>query len=143
MAAIASYLADTSALARLHHEAVDAVLSPLIEVGQVATCPMVELELLFSARSPDDYMRLRQQLRDGFESLIAPDEVWNRAREVQAQLAGISAHRGAALPDLLIAATAEWHRLTLLHYDHEYELIASITGQRVEWIVPRGAADRR
>lgn len=141
MAAVARYLADTSALARLNRPTVDAALSPLIEAGQVATCGMVELEMLFASRSPDDYSRRQQQLRDGFESLAMPAEVWQRALEVQADLASRSAHRGAALPDLLIAATAERHGVTVLHYDHEYDLIASVTGQAVRWVVPRGTAD--
>lgn len=141
MAAVARYLADTSALSRLDRPVIDAALSPLIEAGQVAMCPMVELEVLFSARSPDDYRRRQRQLRDGFERLAMPDEVWQRALEVQSALAQRSGHRGAALPDLLIAATAERHRVVVLHYDHEYELIASVTGQQVQWIVPRGSAD--
>lgn len=141
MAAVARYLADTSALARLNRPAVDAELAPLIEAGQVATCGMVELEILFSARNPDEYSRRRRQLRDGFEHLVMPDEVWQRAIEVQSALATRSKHRGAALPDLLIAATAERHRVTLLHYDHEHDLIASVTGQEVRWIVPRGTAE--
>jgi len=29
----------------------------------------------------------------------------------------------------------------VLHYDHDYDLIASITGQSVRWVVPRGTAD--
>lgn len=140
MAAVARYLADTSALSRLARPAVDATLAPLIEAGQVATCGMVELELLYSARSPADYDR-RRRLRDGFESLPMPDEVWQRAIEVQAELARTSTPRGAALPDLLIAATAERHGIAILHYDHEYDLIASVTGQPVEWVVPRGTAD--
>ncbi len=141
MAAVARYLADTSALSRLDRPTVDAALSPLIEAGQVATCGMVELEVLFSARSPDDYVRRQRQLHDGFEQLAMPDEVFQRALEIQAALATGSGHRGAALPDLLIAATAERHRVTMLHYDHEYDLIASVTGQPMQWIVPRGTAD--
>lgn len=141
MAAVALYLADTSALARLDRPAVDAALAPLIESGQVATCGMVELEVLLTARSPDDYLRRQRQLHDGFEKLAMPDEVWQRALEVQGVLAARSEHRGAALPDLLIAATAERHRVAVLHYDHEYDLIASVTGQEVGWIVPRGTAD--
>jgi predicted nucleic acid-binding protein len=70
-----------------------------------------------------------------------PDAVWQRAIEVQAEVARMSAHRGAALPDLLIAATAERHAVTILHYDHEYDLIASVTGQIAEWVVDRGTAD--
>ena len=141
MAAIARYVAVTSALARIGRPAVDAALSPLIEAGNVATCAMVELEVLFSSRSPGDYARRRQQLRDGFESLAMSDDVWDRALRVQAELAGKSAHRGAALPDLLIAATAERHGVAVLHYDHEYDLIASVTGQAMHWVVPRGTAE--
>jgi len=40
----------------------------------------------------------------------------------------------------LIAAT-ERHSVTVLHYDHEYDLIASVTGQEVRWVVPRGTTD--
>ena len=32
------------------------------------------------------------------------------------------------------------HDVTVLHYDHDFDLIADVTGQRVEWIVPRGRA---
>lgn len=141
MAALARYLADTSALSPLASRSVDAALSPLIEAGQVATCAMVELELLYSSRSPADYDRRWQQLRDGFESLPMPDEVWQRAIDVQAELARTSTFRGAALADLLIAAAAERHGVAVLHYDHEYDLIASVTGHEVEWVVARGTAD--
>ncbi len=41
-------------------------------------------------------------------------------------------------PDLLIAATAELAGLTVLHVDKDFEIIAQITGQRVERLkVPR------
>lgn len=103
---------------------------------------MVELEVVYSARSPDEYLRRQRQMHDGFENVAMPDEVWQRALEVEGVLAARSEHRGAALPDLLIAATAERHRVALLHYDHEYDMIASVTGQEVRWIVPRGIADR-
>jgi predicted nucleic acid-binding protein len=41
-------------------------------------------------------------------------------------------------PDLLIAAVAERERVTLLHYDGDYDLIAQVTGQSAQWVVPRG-----
>ena len=102
---------------------------------------MVALELLFSARGPEDYRRRQRQLREGFEQLTMPDDVWDRALFVQAALSVAGEHRGVALPDLLIAATAERHRVTVLHYDHDYDLIAAVTGQPVQWIVPAGTAD--
>jgi len=37
-----------------------------------------------------------------------------------------------------IAAAAEEHGLTVVHYDADFDLIASVTGQRCEWLVPAG-----
>jgi hypothetical protein len=33
---------------------------------------------------------------------------------------------------------AERERVTILHYNGDYDLIAPITGQPVQWVVPRG-----
>lgn len=41
--------------------------------------------------------------------------------------------------DLLIAACAEEAGLPLLHYDHDYDLIAGVTGQRCTWLLPTGS----
>lgn len=51
-------------------------------------------------------------------------------------------HRALSLPDLLIAATAEQHRRTVLHYDGAFDMIASLTGRAAERVVPPGTADR-
>ncbi len=58
--------------------------------------------------------------------------VEDRAIEVQAALADLGHHRAPSVPDLLIAATAELARLTVLHVEKDFELIAEITGQPVE-----------
>ncbi|GAB4002197.1 hypothetical protein GCM10029992_39750 [Glycomyces albus] len=52
-----------------------------------------------------------------------------------------SEHRTVKLPDLIIAAAAERHRVTVLHYDKDFDRIAKITGQSCEWVVPPGEAD--
>jgi hypothetical protein len=46
-----------------------------------------------------------------------------------------------SIPDLIVAATAERYSLIVLHYDADYDRIAGLTGQRTEWVVPRGTAD--
>ncbi|MBV9026109.1 MAG: PIN domain-containing protein, partial [Streptomycetaceae bacterium] len=51
-------------------------------------------------------------------------------------------HRALSMADLLIAATAERHQATVLHYDGDFDMIASITGQPTQWVVPPGTADR-
>jgi len=42
-------------------------------------------------------------------------------------------------PDLLIAATAERHGLVVVHYNSDYDLIAAVTDQQTEWVVPQGS----
>jgi predicted nucleic acid-binding protein len=63
-----------------------------------------------------------------------------RAMQVQRLLAAESP-RGRKLPDLLIAAAAEEQRLTVLHYDQDFDQIAKVTGQACEWVVPAGSID--
>ena len=139
MALSARYLADKSALTRLGRPAVGARLEPLIESGLVATCSVVLLELLFSARSPSDYRVTRERLSLALELVEMDQAILDRAVELQALLAERSQHRGAALPDLMIAATAERHGLVVLHYDVDYDLVASVSGQATEWVVERGS----
>jgi predicted nucleic acid-binding protein len=138
MATVASYLADTSALARLRHAPVAAVLAPLIEAGLVATCGVVEFELGWAARSGKEFDELRADRDAGYEWLPTHDEDWRRALAVQGQLWRGGQVRAVGFPDLLIAAVAERERVTVLHYDSDYELIAEVTGQPAHWVVPRG-----
>jgi predicted nucleic acid-binding protein len=51
---------------------------------------------------------------------------------VQMLLADRGQHRAPAIPDLLVAATAELAGLTVLALDKDFDLIAQITGQPVE-----------
>jgi predicted nucleic acid-binding protein len=138
MAAVASYLADTSALARLRHQSVAAVLGPLVEAGLVATCGVIELELAWATRTAAEFDQVRADRDAGYEWLATHDEDWRRALDVQAALWRSGQIRAVGFPDLLIAAVAERERVTLLHYDGDYDLIAHITGQQTQWIVPRG-----
>lgn len=138
MAAVARYLADTSALARLHRPAVAAVLVPLIEAGVVATCGVIEFEFGWATRSSTEFEQVRTDRDAGYEWLATHDEDWRRALEVQASLWRTGHMRAVGLPDLLVAAVAERERVTILHYDGDYDLIAQVTGQPMQWVVPRG-----
>jgi predicted nucleic acid-binding protein len=138
MAAVASYLADTSALARLHRAPVAAVLSPLIESGVVATCGVIEFELGWATRASAEFDQVRADRDVGYEWLATDDDDWRRALDVQATLWRTARMRSAGLPDLLVAAVAERERVTILHYDADYDLITEVTGQPTQWVVPRG-----
>lgn len=132
----ARFLADKSALARMSQPAVTDRLAPLLEEGSVATCAVVDLEILFSARNPADYEAIREE-RLAFPDVPITPEVMARALQTQRLLAGRGRHR-VPIPDLIIAATAESAGLTILHYDADYEQIAQVTGQTHQWVVPRG-----
>ncbi len=137
MALAPLYLADKSALARLHHPPVARRLGPLIVGGLVATAPIIDLEVLYSARSAADYEAILAERR-ALPSFPLTPEATDRAVEVQHRLAHGGRHR-LPLPDLLIAAVADLNDLAILHYDADYDRIAEITGQRCEWVVPRGS----
>lgn len=128
-----TWLIDKSALVRLAHSPDAVEWASRIEHGLVRISTVTRLEVGFSARTADD-------LRSGFARpplATMPIEyltpvIEDRAVEVQAALADRGQHRAASVPDLLIAATAEVARLTVLHLDSDFELIADITGQPVE-----------
>jgi predicted nucleic acid-binding protein len=92
---VATFLADKSALTRRETKPeVRAVIEPMLLAGQIATCGIVDLELLYSASSPAVYERLASALRAD---------------------------------------------LTVLHYDADYDRIAEVTRQPVQWVLPRGS----
>lgn len=139
MGSVASYLIDTSASARIHLAPVAVVLEQLIEAGRVATCAALDFEDLFSARNPAHYLQTVAIRRDGYEYLTTEEQDWQRALEVQGELATHGRWREIGMADLLIAAVAERHAVALLHYDSDFETIAEVTGQDARWVVPQGS----
>lgn len=134
------YLVDKSAFARWPKPTVAAVLDPLSTSGRLAICGVIEVEILHSARSKADADRIRDELH-GFDWLPMPDEVWDTVIDVQARLVESGNWRALSVSDLAIAATAQRHGATVLHYDGDFDMIAAVTNQPMQWVVPRGTAD--
>ena len=137
MAVAPLYLADKSALVRLHHPTVARRLGPLLVDGLVATTPIIDLEVLYSARSLADYEEILAERRS-LPSCPVTSEVTDRAIDIQHRLAQRGRHR-VPLLNFLIAAVAELNDLAVMHYNPDYDRIAEITGQRSEWVAPRGS----
>ncbi|MDW5594060.1 PIN domain nuclease [Conexibacter stalactiti] len=136
---MATFLADKSALSRGDtRPQVRAVIEPLLVAGEIATCGVVDLELLYSAVSPGAYARLVTGLR-ALPRIELTEAIFDRALDVQSRLARRSQHRAVSLPDLIVAACAESAGLTVLHYDADFDRIAAITRQPVRWVLPRGS----
>lgn len=131
--AVTDWLIDKSALVRLGNSADAEEWAGRIERGLVRITTMTRLEVGYSARTA-------AEARSVFGTppiSMMPVEyltpaVENRALEVQQLLASKGHHRAPSIPDLLIAATAELAGLTVLHLDHDFDLIVELTGQSSE-----------
>ena len=130
----ATHLADTSAWAQLHRSDVAARLVSLIVGGGVATCGVVDLEVLSSVGDAAEHAELVAERRM-FPRIVVDDTVLDRALEVQ----GLLDTDEVRVAALVVAAAAERAALVLLHHDAAFDRIAAVTGQPTEWVMPRGA----
>lgn len=138
MALIAQFLIDTSAAGRMKHPVVRDRLAPLIAGGVVATCATLDAEALHSARSPEEYEQVWADRRAAYEYLPTDDEHWQRAFAVQRELARTGRHRAVGIADLLTAVLTGEHRLTLIHYDADFDIAAEVLAFDHRWVAPRG-----
>lgn len=133
------YLADTSVyVLQARHPQVRRRFEQLLVEGRLAACQMTALEYLNNAADPKSYESLWAALH-AHRWMDITTEALDRALAVHRELAASSQHRHFRLPDLIIAATAELHGATVLHYDADYDRIADVTGQPTEWVAPRGS----
>ena len=137
MAVKTKYLVDKSALLRLKYSEAEWVRNLILE-GLVSTCSIIDLEVLYSAKNYDDFRQILQECNEAFEIAEIKQVDFDRSVEVMEKLAKKGHHRAVGIPDLLIAAVAERNLLTLIHYDRDFEFIASITGQNIEWLASPG-----
>ena len=134
-----THLVDTSVLTHLAQTEVRTAIQPRVERRELARAGISDLEIGYSARSASQWDRLAGAL-ELFALIETTSDHIRRARQVQRLLAA-KHQRGRKLPDLLVAAAAEAEGLIVLHYDADYDRIASVTGQRTEWLLPAGSID--
>ncbi len=131
------FLVDTSVMKRLGRRAVREVVEPSAAAGELGRPCICDLEVGYSARNAGEWDQLLGAL-DAFEPVDTTAAHLHRALQVQRLLAERS-QRGRKIPDLLVAAAAEELDITVLHYDSDFDLISSVTGQRCQWVVPAGS----
>jgi predicted nucleic acid-binding protein len=123
--AVTGWILDNSAAARKSDAVIGERLAEL--AGSLYICPVGELEQLYSARSADDYDQLQSDLEAGFEIVPAPADIFERVLRLQRDLAH---HHGmwhrSAIPDLIVAETALYHGLGIVHLDRDFERIAQV-----------------
>lgn len=109
-----------------------------IEQQSLGTCLPFLLEAGYSARSAGDHHATMAELDVLPRVQITPD-IERRALQAQRELALVGHHRIAPI-DVLIAACADDSCAGVLHYDHDYDLIAEHTSLEFEseWLAPAG-----
>ena len=123
--ALTGWILDKSAAARADDPLVGAGLAEL--AGSLFVCPVGALEQLYSARSAADYDALKSSLQASLRIVPAPPDLLDRALRLQEALAH---HHGmwhrTPIPDLLIAETALFHNLGVVHVDGDFARIAEV-----------------
>jgi predicted nucleic acid-binding protein len=130
---VTSWHIDKSAFSRLHLASDAAEWANRIDRGLVRMSTLTRLEVGYSARSAPDHRALLAEppIASMPVEYLTP-KIEDRAVELQTLLAERGFHRAPSVPDLLIAATAELAELTVLHVDKDFELLADVTGLRIE-----------
>lgn len=134
-----AFLIDSSVWGRQHQRPVADRLNDLANADQLWTCRAVDLEVVYSARTGEivDIALHRRILKNAPITAFVAE----RSLDVAIEMATAGLHRHARPMDLIIAAAAEAADLTVLHYDHDFDHIASVTGQPTEWVAPPGSLD--
>ena len=134
------FIVDNSAFARVRrapvpvrHEWAKAVIG-----GQIATCPVTDLEILYSTRDEDEFYAVQQEL-SALRQVPVTQPICRAAigavRELAARSAGY--HR-VRPPDALIAAAAADVGVGVLHYDAHYDRLAEVLTFESRWLSPPG-----
>lgn len=136
------FVVDTSVWARLATtpRIVDELkaIVELVSPTDLMVCPPVAAEYGFTARTGKDHSTLMAQLEAFGECGVHPTR--DDVLAVQSRLWNGGLLRAAGAVDTLIAAYAMKNYATVLHYDSDFEYIASVVPQFAHrWIVPRGS----
>lgn len=134
---------DNSVWQRAHLPPVKSVLTELIRAGyEFVTCAPQLLEVLWSARNGTEHARIATPFSTF--ATVDPGPGFTRGcSRIQASLWSGGLVRAVGNADIQIAMTALQNACTVVHYDHDFELI-----QRVEpslsqrWIARRGSLPR-
>lgn len=127
------FIADKSVWIRAGHAHLRTQWATALHAGQVATCSIVRIELLYSARDAQGFESLEADLsalRDVPVTVSVQREAIRAMRELAA--GGPLGHR-VPLPDLLIAATAQEAGVGVLHLDRRFDRLAKVLAFDSRW----------
>jgi predicted nucleic acid-binding protein len=130
------YLIDTSGLVRLLGDSgLQDAWYEAIDAEAIGSCYPQRTEFLYSARNVSEYDEITEMFGDIFPDVSVPKNAGRWIATVQRQMARAGEHRSASAVDLIIAATAASHGLTVLHDDADYRTVARHAPDLIEYNV--------
>lgn len=118
------YLLDTSGLVRLLSDPkLQSAWYDAIDAEAIASCYPQRAEFLYSARNSHEYEEIAEMFTDLYPDVSVPKNAARWVGSIQHRMARAGEHRSASAIDLIIAATAAHHGLTVLHDDADYRTI--------------------
>jgi hypothetical protein len=131
-------IADTSVWQRATHPALRDPWAAAIRAGAIATCSIVALELLYSARDAADFAAVEAD-QDALRDVPVTVSVQRAAIGALRALAERGPlHHRIPPSDALIAAAAQEAGIGVLHYDHHYDRLAEVLSFPSRWAAPPG-----
>lgn len=136
-----TFIADKSVWARADQEAIREEWQRALLGGQIVTCQITELELLYSARTGQEFLELEEELA-ALRNLPITEAICDIAIAALRQLAHVMpAYHRLPLPDALIAATALDAGIGVLHYDGDFDKLATVLDFESRWVAAAGTLD--
>jgi predicted nucleic acid-binding protein len=135
------FIADKSVWGRADREEIRDEWSAALEAGQILTCQVTVLELLYSARTVGEFVEIQEEL--GALRIVAVTQtVCDAAISAMGQLAAHSdRYHRIPIPDYLVAACAQDVAVGVLHYDHDFDRLAEVLEFESRWVAPPGSLD--
>ena len=119
------YLLDTSGLVRLLGDpGLQEAWYDAMDAEAIGSCYPQRTEFLYSARNWSEYDEITEMFGDLYPDVSVPKNAGRWIASVQHHMARTGEHRSASAVDLMIAATAANHGLTVLHDDADYRAVA-------------------
>lgn len=133
------YIADKSAWERARLPALAGEWEQALQNGQIVTCAVTRMELLFSTRTIAKFQAWSEALA-AIRDIPVTRTIWASALAGMEALATHSdAYHRLPMPDYLIAAAAEDAGQGVLHYDNHFDRLQQVFAFESHWIAPAGS----
>lgn len=136
-----TFIADKSIWARSDREPIRDAWAQALANGQILTCSITVLELLFSARTSAEFEALEEEL-SALRTIQVTDSICRAAIAAMRELAAHSdGYHRIPPPDYLIGACAQDAGIGVLHYDRDFDRFSEVMEFESRWAADPPALD--